>query len=84
MQLLGADKLNAPPLSAEQRNELDYLKNLIVHGIPLNSKHPGVVNLSPNQRRHLITLENKQDRRLKLNPAEEESLDQYKELIAHG
>ena len=37
------NKLNTP-----QIKKLDDLKNLIVHGKPLDSNHPGVINLSPD------------------------------------
>ena len=76
--------MQSPVLTSEQRKQMDDLKNLIVHGTPLDSKHPGVLNLSPDQKRHLIAMEKKQSRSQPLRPAEEEKLGQYKTLIAHG
>ena len=57
LKLLEDDKLNK--LSPSQMNDLDNLKNLVVHGIPLNSNHPGVVNLSPDQKKDLQAMEKK-------------------------
>ena len=36
-------------MKSNEKNELDKLKNLIVHGKPLNEKHPGSINLTPAQ-----------------------------------
>jgi len=48
LKLYEADQLNSPPLPPDKKKLLNKLKDLIVHGIPLDSRHPGVVNLSPN------------------------------------
>ena len=56
------DRLQNPPLPPDQYKLLDIMKNVIVHGQPLNSKHPGVVNLCPDQKKHLVEIEKKQDR----------------------
>ena len=55
-----------------------------MHGTPLDSNHPGVVNLSPKQRNDLISLERKQDRGQPLKEGEEERMGEYKNEIAHG
>jgi hypothetical protein len=59
LKLYEADQLNSPPLPPDKKNLLNKLKDLIVHGIPLDSRHPGVANLSPNQLKTLIDLEKK-------------------------
>ena len=48
LKLFDADKLNNPPLPPDKKRQLDILKNLIAHGTPLDSKHPGVINLTPD------------------------------------
>lgn len=62
IELYNADKCSGPRLKADRKQVLNDLKNQIVHGIPLNSKHPGVINLCPDQKRHLIAIEKKQSR----------------------
>ena len=72
------------PHSSNMSKKLSEFLNQIVHGIPLNSKHPSVINLAPDQKRHLKAIEKKQGRSQALRPAEEEKLNVYKELIATG
>ena len=84
LKLLEADRLNSPPLKPGQKKQLDILKNLIVHGTPLDSNHPGVAHLSPDQKRDLISLERKEDRGQPLKHDEEDKLGEYKNIIAHG
>lgn len=69
-----ADKNNRPALNLDQKNQLNNLKNLIVHGIPLDSRHPGCINLAPNQKNNLIAIENRQARGQPLNPTEKDLL----------
>lgn len=35
------------PLAPEEKAKLDFLKNLIAHGQPLDLSHPGLLNLTP-------------------------------------
>lgn len=84
LKLYEADQLNSPPLPPDKKKLLNKLKDLIVHGIPLDSRHPGVVNLSPNQYQALTDLEKKLDRGQPLKLTEEEKLGELKNLIAHG
>ena len=62
LKLHADDKKNNPPLPPVEKKQLEILKNLIVHGTPLDSRHPGCVNLAPDQKKHLIEIERKQDR----------------------
>jgi len=48
LKLFETDQVNNPTLTLDQRKKLDILKNLIVHGTPLDSSHPGCVNLCPD------------------------------------
>ena len=84
LKLYEADCLNKPPLPPDKKKALNKLKDLIVHGIPLDSNHPGVVNLSPKEKQDLIRIEQKQDRVQPLTPDEEANLGHYKTQIAHG
>ena len=84
LKLYEADQLNSPPLPPDKKKLLNKLKDLIVHGIPLDSRHPGVVNLSPSQYQALTELEKKLDRGQPLKLTEEEKLGELKNLIAHG
>lgn len=79
-----ADRINSPPLRPDQKKQLDILKNLVVHGTPLDSNHPGCINLAPDHKKHLIEIERKQDRGQPLRQAEQDQLGEYKNHIAHG
>ena len=56
----------------------------MVDGIPLDSKHPGIINLSPDQKRDLINLEKKIARGQTLSVPEQKNFNQYTSLIANG
>ena len=53
-------------------------------GDPLNSSHPGVENLSPDQKKGLDDIENKQANQIPLSPVEEDKLGDIQDAIAHG
>lgn len=55
-----------------------------MHGTPLDSNHPGCINLAPDHKKHLIEIERKQDRGQPLRQAEQDQLGEYKNHIAHG
>lgn len=63
------------PLEPAQDKKLKDLKNKIVHGKPLDSSHPGIVNLSPTQKQELKGLENKDNKGRPLDPQEERLLE---------
>ena len=70
-----ADLLNREePLSVSELKHLDDLKDQIVLGGPLDSTHPGVTNLSPDQKKDLDDIENKQANQIPLPPAVFEKL----------
>ena len=80
-----ADLLNREePLSEPEKKQLDHLKDQIVLGNPLDSTHPGVENLSPDQKKDLDDIENKQANQIPLSPVEEDKLGDIQDAIAHG
>ena len=62
-------------MSESESDSLQSLLDLLENGIPLGSNHPGVINLSPRQKKDLIGMEKKQDRGKPLTPDEEDKLD---------
>ena len=51
----------AEALSPAEKAELAQYKNLIAHGKPVNSSHPGVANLTEEEFKLLKNLEKKAD-----------------------
>lgn len=51
----------AEALSPAEKAELAQYKNLIAHGRPVNSSHPGVANLTEEEFKLLKNLENRAD-----------------------
>ena len=56
---LEAMQSRAEVLSPEEEAELGRYKNLIAHGRPVNSTHPGVANLTEEEFKLLKKLEDK-------------------------
>ena len=47
---------HGPPLSPEQKKQLSKLQEKLRDGIPLDERHPGMVNLTPRQQDRLRKL----------------------------
>lgn len=66
----------------EEDEDLCDYKETIAHGIPVDSNHPGVVNLTENEKDKLKSLESKGPN--SMTPSDKDVHNQLKNEIVHG
>ena len=69
-------------LTSEYKKDLDDLKEALAHGQPLNSNHPGIDNLTENEKDQLKAIEDKEPEGL--SPKEKALDDKLKNIMATG
>ena len=69
-------------MTPEEKARLGQLKDLLTHGQPLDSNHPGINNLTENEKEKLKDLEDKEPE--SLTPKEKALDDELKNLMVHG
>ena len=69
------------PLTPQEEEGLGDFKELIAHGQPIDSNHPGFVNLTENMKDKLKEFEARPD---SLSPSDKEEDEKIKNLIVHG
>lgn len=72
------------PLTKKERDQLDEIQEELINGKPLDSDHPGIINLKPSEVKDLERLEEKESEGLPLSQPEQKLLDDLKERLVNG